>query len=432
MAQSKVIAGIDVGSTKIVTVVAQVLEEENKIHVVGASSIPSIGVRKGQIVNIDQVTETLISSVEAAERMAGYSLSKAFISIGGAHIASQNSHGIVAVAEPEKEITHEDVRRVIEAARAISLPSSREIIHCLPRTYTVDGQEGIVDPIGMNGVRLEVETHIISSSKTAQRNLTKCVSEAGIDIDGLIFSGLATSESVLTNTEKELGVVLVDIGGGTASVIIFIEGSPVYSSVLPVGAKNVTNDLAIGLRLSLETAEKLKLAISEEKTKKTLPAASDKQKDDEIGLAELGIDDETKSVSRKTLIDGIIRPRLNEIFTMVGMEIKKSSFGGMTPSGIVICGGGAQTIGAVEAAKRTLSLPARVGVPSGVSGLVDEILTPAFASCLGLVIYASKHESAGGGGFPRVSLPSFGKFAKRIPVKGLLGKFASMIKSFLP
>lgn len=440
MAQSKIIAGIDVGSTKIVAVIAQLPKEEERINITGVSCIPSAGMRKGQIVNIDRVTEALINSLEAAERMAGYSLSRAFVSLGGAHITSQNSHGVVAVAEPEKEITAEDVRRVIEAAKAVSLPSSREIIHCIPRTYTVDGQEGVVDPIGMNGIRLEVEAHIITGSQTAIRNLTKCVTEAGIDIDGLVFSGLAAGASVLTETEKELGVVLVNIGGGTTSIIIFIEGSPVYSSVLPIGAKNVTNDLAIGLRLSLEAAEKLKLALSNEEKKIALPSKKEKKKDeedretkkngDEVDLAKLGIYEETKSVSRKTLIEGIIRPRLNEIFTMVGLEIKKSGFGGMTPSGIVVCGGGAQAVGIVEAAKRTLSLPARIGVPSGVAGLVDDVLTPAFAVSLGLVIYGSKEEARSG--FSRLGIHNLSRIAQRIPVKGLWGKFVNLAKSFLP
>jgi len=438
MSQSKIIAGIDVGSTNIITVIAQILKEEGRINVSGVSCFPSTGVRKGQIVDIDRVTEALVNSLEAAERMAGYSVSRAFISLGGAHIASQNSHGVVAVAEPEKEIIAEDVRRVIEAARAISLPSSREIIHCLPRTYTVDGQEGVVDPLGMNGIRLEVEAHLITGSQTAIRNLTKCVTEAGIDIEGLVFSGLAASESVLTETEKELGVVLVNIGGGTTSVVIFIEGSPVYSSVLPIGAKNVTNDLAIGLRLSLEAAEKLKLALSNKQKKVALPLRKEKEKNkeqtekngDEIDLVKLGIYEETKSVSRKTLIEGIIRPRLNEIFTMVGLEIKKSSFGGMTPSGIVVCGGGGQTVGVVEAAKRTLSLPARIGIPSGITGLVDDILNPAFAVSLGLIIYGSKEETKSG--FPRWGITNFGRIAQRIPVKGLLGKLANLAKSFLP
>jgi cell division protein FtsA len=439
MSRAKVVAGIDVGSAKIATIIAQVGAENGRINVMGASSIPSAGVRKGQIIDIEEATAAIISSVEAAERMAGYSLSRTLVSIGGAHITSLNSHGIVAVAEPEKEISAEDVGRVIEAARAVSLPSSREILHCQPRTFSVDSQEGIIDPVGMNGIRLEVETHIITGAQTAIRNLTKCIAEVGANIDGLIFSGLAAAESVLSQTEKELGVVLVDIGGGTTSIIIFVEGSPVYSSVLPIGAKNITNDLAIGLRLSIEGAEKLKLALSTKPREMAIPADEGEEeltskesvsKEDEVDLKSLGINEETSTVSRRTLSEGIIKPRLNEIFAMVGLEIKKSGFAGMTPSGVVVCGGGAQTVGTVEAAKRTLALPARIGVPTGIAGLVDDVLTPAFAVSLGLVIYGAKMEAPEG--FPRISLPALGRFAQRIPVKGMLVRLADLIKSFLP
>lgn len=447
MSQSKIIAGIDIGSTKIVTAIAQVSLQEEKLNIVGISSTESSGVRKGQIVNIDQVTETVIKSVESAERMAGYSISRAFVAVGGAHIASQNSSGVVAVAEPEKEITHNDVARSVEAARAISLPSSREVLHCLPRTFTVDGQEGIIDPIGMCGIRLEVETHIISCSQTATRNLGKCISEAGIDIESLVFSGLAAGESILTETEKELGVVLIDIGGGTTSMVVFIEGSPVYSSVLPLGAKNVTNDLAIGLRLSLESAEKLKLALAAKEKKVIRPTVeNDSQKrdlgkkesapknhpaeEDEVDLAKLGIYEDTKTVSKKTLVDGIIRPRLDEIFSMVGADLKKSGFAGMTPSGLVVCGGGAETIGLSQSAKRTLSLPVRIGEPKGVFGLVDDVLTPAYAVPLGLIIWGSRQKT--GGAVSRLAVPNLGKIAQRIPVRGLWGKFTELAKSFLP
>lgn len=434
MAQTRVVAGIDIGSTKVVTAISQFSHQEEKINVMGVSCVESAGVRKGQIVDIDRVTEAVVDSVESAERMAGYSISRAFVAIGGAHIGSQNSHGVVAVAEPEKEIAASDVARSIEAARAISLPSSREVLHCLPRTFTVDGQEGIVDPIGMNGIRLEVETHIITGSQTAIRNLGKCISEAGIDIESLVFSGLAASESILTETEKELGVVLVDIGGGTTSLIVFIEGSPVYSCVLPLGAKNVTNDLAIGLRLSLESAEKLKIALSEEEKKEkggeNQGGGAQTDGEDEINLAKLGIDDEKKIVSKKTLIDGIIKPRLDEIFGMVGADLKKSGFAGMTPSGLVICGGGAQTIGASRSAKRTLSLPIRIGRPEGIFGLVDDVLTPAFAVPLGLIVWGSQQEV--GRGISRLAVPNIGKIAQRIPVRGLWSKFAEVAKSFLP
>ncbi len=292
MSKSKVIVAIDVGSSKVATLVAQIRDEEtSRLHIVGAASSVSRGVRKGQIVNIEEAVSSIEEAVEAAERMAGYNISKAWISIGGAHIGSINSQGVVAVAQPQGEVTSQDVARVIEAAKAVSLPTSAEIIHVIARSYTVDGQEGVKDPVGMTGVRLEVETHIVTGSTTAIKNITKCVGEVGCDVGGMVFSGLASAEAVLSDTEKELGVVLVDIGGGTTDVAIFVEGALSYSSVLPVGAKNVTNDLAIGLRVSLEGAEKIKIALG-----------GLKPKEDELKLADLGIDDELKTVSYKTLV----------------------------------------------------------------------------------------------------------------------------------
>jgi len=252
MPRPQIIAGIDVGSSKVVTIIASTAPEEGEIaRVIGVASHPSKGIRKGQIVNIEETTESVLSCVEAAERMAGYNINRALVAIGGGHIASANSKGVVAVAEPENEITKEDIKRVIEAAQALSLPSSRDIIHVLPRYFTVDGQEGIKDPIGMSGVRLEVETHMVTGSVTAIKNLTKCVAEIGVEAQSLVVSGLSAAESTLSETEKELGVVLVDIGGGVTDVVIYVEGSPFYTAVLPIGAKNVTNDLAIGLRFCL-------------------------------------------------------------------------------------------------------------------------------------------------------------------------------------
>ncbi|PIU03151.1 cell division protein FtsA [Candidatus Shapirobacteria bacterium CG08_land_8_20_14_0_20_39_18] len=429
---SKIIAGLDIGSSKIGTIIAQFNLEDAKTSIIGVSSTPSAGIRKGQVVNIEEATTAIISSVEAAERMAGYSVSKLLVSVGGAHIASQNSKGVVAVAEPEGEIGPEDVRRVIEAARAISLPSSREIIHCLPRYFTVDSQDGVKDPLGMNGIRLEVETHIISGSSTSIKNLSRCVSEVGADIDSMVFSGIASAQAVLTETEKELGVVLVDVGGGTTSLVIYIEGAPSYTSVLPIGAKNVTNDLAIGLRLSLENAEKLKIALSDKSIEKTLPDQSEKKEEksnDELDLASLGINEDTKTVSRKTITEGIIKPRLNEIFTMVGLEIKKSGFAGMTPSGIVLTGGGALTVGAVDSCKRTLSMPVRIGIPTGLTGLVEDVLSPVFATVLGLILYRSSIQKTE---TTKVSLINFERITDKIPIGGLAHKAIDFIKSLLP
>ncbi len=434
MPRPQIIAGVDIGSSKIVTVIASSLpeEDEDKIRVLGVANTPSKGIRKGQIVNIEEITESLLNCVEAAERMAGYNLNRALISISGPNIASCNSRGVVAVAEPESEITREDIKRVIEAAQALSMPASREVIHVIPRYFTVDGQEGIKDPVGMSGVRLEVETHIVSGSSTAIKNLTRSVAEIGIETQNLVASGLAAAESILTETEKELGVVLVDIGGGITDIVVYVEGSPFYTTVLPIGAKNVTNDLAIGLRLSLEAAEKIKVALSEKvKKKNNNEEVEEKEKgdDDEIKLADLGIMEETKNISKKTLIEGIIKPRLNEIFTMVGLEIKKSGATGLTPSGIVLCGGGAQTVGIVESAKRILAMPVRVGKPKGLTGLIDEIETPEYAVASGLVVYRGHEEASRSKAFP---LGKISKSLSKIPGKGIANKFIDLIKSFLP
>ncbi len=439
MPRPQIIAGIDIGSSKIVTVIASInLEDEEGVRILGVANFPSKGIRKGQIVNIEETTESLLNCVEAAERMAGYNINRALVSISGANITSSNSKGVVAVAEPENEITKDDIKRVIEAAQALSLPSSRDVIHVIPRYFTVDGQDGVKDPIGMSGVRLEVETHIVTGSSTAIKNLTKSVSEIGIDTQNLVVSSLAASESVLSETEKELGVVLVDIGGGVTDIAIYVEGSPFYTAVLPVGAKNVTNDLAIGLRLSLESAEKIKLALSKKKLKKVEAEDNkgkaeskeeDKEKEDKIKLSDLGITEEEKTISKKTLTEGIIKPRLNEIFTMVGMEIKKSETIGLTPSGIVVCGGGAKTVGVIEAAKRTLAMPVRIGKPEGLSGLVDDIQSPDYAVAAGLILYRTKEESERAPVFP---LGRLGKGLSKIGGKGIAGKFVDLIKSFLP
>jgi len=302
MTKNQIISAIDIGTTKITTLIATLGVETDKVSVIGVATEPAKGLRKSQIVDIDETIESITQSVESAERMAGYTISSSLVSISGAHIESLNSKGVVAVAEPEGEISGNDVLRVIEAARAVSLPSSREILHVIPRDFKVDSQEGVKDPVGMSGVRLEAEAHIITSASTAMRNINKCVSEIGVEVDSLVFSGLASAEAVLTPTEKELGVVLVDLGGGSTSVAVFVEGALSFSSVLPVGAKNITNDLAIGLRVSLETAEKIKLALS--KIDK-----NEAEDNDELDFKKLNLNEDVGKLSKKTLIEGIIRPR---------------------------------------------------------------------------------------------------------------------------
>lgn len=431
MAKDKIICGIDVGSSKIATLIASI-DENNKISLIGISSTSSKGVRKSQVVDIEEAVGAITESVEAAERMAGYSISQAFVSLGGPQIESVNSHAVVAVAQPEGEIKEGDVLRVNDAAKAVPLAASREILHVIPRTFTVDGQEGIKDPIGMTGVRLETETHIITGSSTSMRNLVKCVSEVGIEVTELVFSGIASSLAILTDTEKELGVVLVDIGGETTDVVIFIDGSIAYSSVVPIGARHITSDMAVGLRVSLSSAEKIKLYLGKQIKKpaiaeggESLNEGSSKKKEEEtLDIKALGIEEDIQKISRKAVVDGIIRPRLQEIFKYVGKELKKSGFGTQIPSGLVICGGGAQTIGILEQAKYVLGFPARVGQIEGLAGLIEEIDSPSFSASAGLILYGAQQS-----GGREMHIPVL---SANLPIKEIIQKGIALVKSFLP
>lgn len=435
MAREHILTGIDIGSSKICTIIAQI-SGDDKVSVIGVSSIPSRGIKKGVVVGIDEAVEAIAKSLEGAERMAGYAVNSAYIIVDGNHITSLNSKGVVAVAHQESEITPEDVARATEAAQAVSIPSSQEIIHVIPRGFIVDNQEGIKDPVGMSGIRLEVETNIIYGAAAVMKNLVRCVQQVGVDVEDLVFGGISAAEAVLNDTEKELGTVLADIGGGTTDVAIFLSGSPVYSSVLPIGGQNITNDLAIGLRTSLDNAEKIKLRMSQEQTQKqyfqslghdpdsatliTLPG-SDENKDkdkDYLDVTDLGL--ETPKVEKKVLND-ILRARLNEIFSLIALEIKKSGLAGRLPGGIVVTGGAAETAGVAESARLVLKMPVRIGYPSGATGLIEEVRSPAYATSIGLVLYGSKSSSHSGLSFR---------------AKGKLGevgkKIVSIFKSFLP
>lgn len=427
MAKEKIIAGIDIGSSKITTLIAHLPRESGNVTVIGVSNVAARGIKKGQVIDIDESVTALSQSLEAAERMAGYSISSAYITVGGSQIASMNSRGVVAVSGPDGEIRDEDIRRVTEAARAISIPSSREIIHVVPRGFIVDSQEGVKDPIGMSGVRLEVETHIISGAATSIRNLSKIVNQIGVEVEDLVFSGLSSAESTLTDTEKELGVALVDIGGGTTDVSLFVDGSIAHSAVLPIGGKNITNDLAIGLRVSLDTAEKVKIALGHQSRRVLAEnmTAEEKKKEDELDTSKLDLDEDLSTFSKKTLTDGIIKPRMTELATLIGMEIKKSGYGGLLPSGLVVTGGAAQTVGLTQTFKDILRMPTRVAFPTGVTGLIDEISTPAYASSIGLLLYAVRAESYKQGG---ISIPGISSFK----MKSGSGRFTNWIKSFIP
>lgn len=427
MAKDKVICGIDVGSSKVVTLISSV-SEDSRINIIGVAAVTSKGVKKGQVVDIEEAVAVITESVESAERMAGCSVAQAFVSMGGPQIESVNSHAVVAVAEPEGEIKENDILRVNDAARAIALPSSREVLHVIPRTFTVDGQGGIRDPIGMTGVRLETDTHIITGATTSMRNLAKCVSMVGIDVEELIFSGIASAQAVLTETEKELGVMLVDIGGETTDIVIFVDGAIAYSAVVPLGARHVTSDIAVGLRVSLESAEVIKQKLGalkhtdhDEKDKES------KKKDEEpLDLRAMGLSQEVynQKISKKSLTESIIRPRVQEIFKYVGKELKKSGFGSQIPSGLALSGGGALTIGVLDQARYVLGFPARVGkADEPFVGLTDEIDSPLFATAAGLVLYGARSTDRD------INLQVLGK---GLPIKSMTKKISSLIKSLLP
>jgi len=417
MPREKIITGIDIGSTKIATVVASV--SDNRVSVIGVSgNIPSKGINKGNVVDIDSTVESISQSIEKAERMAGVSISNAFVTINGSHIETLNSHGVVAVAPNEtSDITREDVSRVIEAAQAVSLPSTREIIHVIPRDFVVNSQEGIKDPVGMSGVRLEVETNVIHGSATAMRNISKCVNKVAVDVDELVYSGIASAEAVLTDTERELGTLLVDIGGGTTSVVAFLDGSPIHSVVLPIGGKLITNDLAIGLRSRLEDAEKIKIRLSTE----ALLSKTDIHDDGEdFDVSEFGL--EIERIPRIMLYK-IINARLEEIFRLIALEVTKAGLSGKLPAGVVITGGAAATAGAEKSAKVNLKMPVRIGVPKGVTGLIDDIKGADSAAAVGALLYGVKL-------YRGSNLLSFDN--KNGSIRKNVSKIFEKFKSFLP
>ena len=416
MQHSKIVSGIDIGTSKVTTIIGQHFEIEDRFNIVAVSSIPALGFRKGQIINLDQATQTITQSIESAERMAGFQIHNAAVSVCAPYIESLNSQGVVAISSPNGEIIQSDIDRVIDAAKAISLPTGKEIIHTIPRKYTVDGQEGVIDPIGMNGVRLELETHLILASSPSLRNLYKCLDEINMKVDALVYSGLATAKAALTDTEKELGVALIDIGGSVTSITVFTEGSPVYSAVIPVGANNVTNDLAIGLRLSLEDAEKIKLKLGK--------VSENKKYEDEVDISQFGVLSEDKhKISLQTAINGIIKPRLEEIFSLIYDQIENSGFANSIPAGVVITGGGALTINTREICGKMIPLPLRIASPPKLGGIVDDILNPGYTSSIGLLMY----NLAEGNSTPINS----GK-KQKVAFTGLFGKIKSLLEPLLP
>lgn len=414
MPQSKVINIIDIGTFKITTLIGQYFESEKKVNIIGASSTSALGFKKGQIINLDQASKTITDSVESAERMAGVQINQAFISLTSPHFESLNSKGVTAVSSPNGEISEIDITRSLEAAKAITLPNNKEIVHVIPRLYTVDGQEGVIDPIGMNGVRLEVEAHLILASTPALKNLTKCLEDVGVKINDLAFSGLTAAKACLSDTETELGVALVDIGGTNTTITVFIENSPIFSSCLAIGANNITADLAIGLRLPLADAEKIKIRLKNISDKKGF--------EDEIDLDQLGIVTENhQKISFSTTQNGIIKPRINEIVEIIWHEIVNQQLHQMIPAGIVFTGGGAQTLDIKNIAASIIPLPIRIADPPKLGGLVEDIINPSYSSAIGSFFY-----------FQNSKINTKPNKKNKVNFDGFFGKIKSLIEPLLP
>jgi cell division protein FtsA len=369
-----VLVGIDVGTSKVCTLIGEV-GRDGRMTIMGHGTVVSSGLKKGVVVNIDQTVRSVAESVERAERLSGWKIDRAFVSVGGQHVESLNSPGQVAVSGQRKEVSREDVNRAVEVARAVSIPSNQVVLHVERRGFKVDGQEGVKDPLGMSALRLEVETHIVTASATAVQNLSKCVNAAGVKIDELVASALASADAVLSETEKELGVAVADIGAGTIDLAMFLEGSPLRTAVLPIGGNNVTNDLALGLKTSLQVAEELKI----QHGTCNLAAVGD---DEEITVSVLG-EDAGRTIQRREACE-IIEARMRETFELMRGEMARGA-AGLLPAGIVLTGGGAQLAGAAELAREVLQMPVRIAGPMGIGGLIDTIQNPAYSTAVGLL-----------------------------------------------
>lgn len=393
MSVRRVITGLDIGTTKICAIIAEVTQENN-VDIIGIGLSPSHGLRKGIVVDIDETSKAIKEACNKAERMAGISVNSVYVGIAGSHISSLNSHGVVAVTGEEKEIKDSDIQRVMEAAKIIPLSAEEEIVHVLAREFIVDGCTGIRDPLGMSGIRLEVETHIVTGSSTSIQNLVKSVHRAGLDVEDIVLEPLASSESVLTEDEKELGIALVDIGGGTTDIIIFQQGSIYFTSVLPVGGNHVSNDIAVGLRTPIREAENLKI--------KHGCAIADSVDEEEYIEVVSASGKNIEKVQRKALCE-VIEPRMQEIFNLVRRELDRVGPRDLTPAGIVLTGGASLLEGADRLASQVIGLPARLGEPEHISGLSDVIDNPVylkkgdkvpkaiFATAVGLVEYGKKY-----------------------------------------
>ena len=412
MARVNYFTGIDIGSSQVRVVVAQKDSQTEEIRVLGVGTAPMSGMQKGVVTDVEESVQSVSKALDSAERIAGVPVERAYVSINGSHVSSQNSRGVIAVSRADGEITPDDVDRVINAAQAISLPANREILHVLPQNFIVDGQEHIHDPVGMTGVRLEVEAHIIEGSAPFIKNLTKVINQSGVHIEDFVFAPLAAATAVLEKRQQELGVALVDLGGGTTSMVVYEENTLLHTNVLPVGSSHITNDIAIGLRTSIDVAEAIKIEHG--------TALPEEVKANETIVVE-GEDSEQESVSRQEVAD-IISARLEELFTFVDRELKQIGRSGLLPAGVILTGGGSHLPGIVEIAKKRLRLPVRIGRPQDLAGVVEQANDPAYAVVLGLIAWGLEQEVSSSRRRP-LNMPNLGNSVNKV---------RDWFKTFLP
>ena len=375
------IVGLDIGTSKVVAVVGAV-GPDGAIEVVGVGMKPSLGLKKGTVVNIDSTVQSIRRAVEEAEQMAGCEIHSVFTGIAGSHIRSLNSNGIVAIKNGE--VVAEDVERVIDAARAVAIPADQKILHILPQEFIIDSQEGIREPVGMSGVRLEAKVHMVTGAVSAAQNITKCVERCGLQVDDVILQQLASSRAVLTEDEKELGVCLVDIGGGTTDIAIFVDGAIAHSAVVPIAGDQVTNDIAVALRTPTQHAEEIK-------TKYACCLTTLANADETIEVPSVG-ERAPRRLSRQTLAE-VVEPRYDELFNLVQAELQRSGFEHMIAAGLVLTGGSAQMEGAVELAEEVFHMPVRLGVPQYVSGLEEVVKSPIYSTSIGLLLFGNENRN---------------------------------------
>jgi cell division protein FtsA len=380
----KLIVGLDIGTSKVVTIVGEI-DMEGGLEVVGIGSNPSKGMKKGVVVNIESTVQSIQRAVEEAELMAGCQIHSVYVGIAGSHVRSLNSHGIVAIKD--KEVYRADLERVIDAAQAVAIPADQKVLHILPQEYIIDNQEGIKEPMGMSGVRLEAKVHLVTCAANAAQNIEKCIRRCGLEVEEIILEQLASSYSVLTDDERELGVCLVDIGGGTTDIAIFTEGSIRHTGVIPIAGDQVTNDIAMALRTPYQNAEEIKIKYACALTQ--LAGA-----DDTIKVPSVG-DRPPRDLSRQSLAE-VVEPRYDELFTLVQAELRRSGFEDLVPAGIVLTGGTSKMEGVVELAEEIFHMPVRVGYPQTVRGLNDIVRNPIYSTSVGLLQYGMDHRADGG------------------------------------